>query len=37
MQDQAVINESRRALQFLFDTKNQPGLAGVMRETLGGL
>ena len=37
MQDQAVIAESRRALQYLFNAKNQPGLAGIMRETLGKL
>jgi hypothetical protein len=34
---QGVIAESRRALQFLYDPKNKPGLEGLMRETLGGL
>lgn len=36
-QDQTVIAESRRALQFLYDAKNQPGLAGIMQEMLGKL
>ncbi|GHV10507.1 hypothetical protein FACS189491_00070 [Spirochaetia bacterium] len=36
-EDQSVINESRRALQFLYDTKNQPGLAEIMKEVLGKL
>jgi hypothetical protein len=35
MLDQTVIAESRRALQYLFNEKNQSGLAGIMRETLG--
>jgi hypothetical protein len=35
--DQAVIAESRRALQFLFNPKNRPGLADIMREILGKL
>ncbi|GHT82065.1 hypothetical protein FACS1894137_00280 [Spirochaetia bacterium] len=36
-QDQSVLTESRRALQFLYDAKNQPGLAGIMKELLGKL
>ncbi|MDR1586437.1 MAG: hypothetical protein LBS57_03150 [Treponema sp.] len=35
--EQGVIAESRRALQFLYDPKNKPGLEGIMREALGGL
>jgi hypothetical protein len=34
LQQQTVIAESRRALQFLYDTKNKPGLAGIMAEVL---
>jgi hypothetical protein len=33
----AVIAESRRSLQFLYDPKNKPGLEGIMRETLSDL
>jgi hypothetical protein len=35
--EQGIIAESRRALRFLYDPKNRPGLEGIMRETLGGL
>jgi hypothetical protein len=35
LQRQTVITESRRALQFLYDPKNKPGLAGIMAEVLG--
>jgi hypothetical protein len=35
LQQQAVVAESRRALQFLYDPKNKPGLAGIMAEVLG--
>jgi hypothetical protein len=35
LQQQTVITESRRALQFLYDPKNRPGLAGIMAEVLG--
>ncbi|MDR1636541.1 MAG: hypothetical protein LBR93_04315 [Treponema sp.] len=35
--EQGVAAESRRALQFLYDPKNKPGLEGIMRETLGDL
>jgi hypothetical protein len=35
LQQQTVITESRRALQFLYDTKNKPGLAGIMADVLG--
>ncbi|MDR1100631.1 MAG: hypothetical protein LBL28_09135, partial [Treponema sp.] len=35
LQQQTVIAESRRALQFLYDPKNKPGLAGIMAEVLG--
>jgi hypothetical protein len=35
LQRQSVIAESRRALQFLYDPKNKPGLAGIMAEVLG--
>jgi hypothetical protein len=34
-QQQTVIAESRRALQFLYDPKNKPGLAGIMADVLG--
>ena len=34
LNDQTVINESRRAIQFLFDPKNQPGLKGIMDRIL---
>lgn len=37
LQDQTVIAESRRALQYLFNAKNQGGLAHIMREALGKL
>lgn len=37
MQEQTIIAESRKALQFLFNAKNKPGLAGIMREVLGKL
>jgi hypothetical protein len=37
MQEQTVATESRKALQFLFNAKNKPGLAGIMREVLGKL
>jgi hypothetical protein len=32
LRQQAVIAESRRALQFLYDPRNKPGLAGIMSE-----
>ncbi|MDR3355925.1 MAG: hypothetical protein LBO04_01920 [Spirochaetaceae bacterium] len=32
---QTVVAESRRALQFLYDPKNKPGLAGIMADVLG--
>jgi hypothetical protein len=35
--DQAVISESRRALQSLSDPKTRPGLENIMREVLGEL
>ncbi|MDR2095137.1 MAG: hypothetical protein LBP76_06425, partial [Treponema sp.] len=35
LQRQTVIAESRRALQFLYDPKNKPGLAGIMADVLG--
>jgi hypothetical protein len=35
LQQQTVIAESRRALQFLYDPKNKPGLAGIMADMLG--
>jgi hypothetical protein len=35
LQQQTVITESRRALQFLYDPKNWPGLEGIMAEVLG--
>jgi hypothetical protein len=35
LRQQTVIAESRRALQFLYDPKNSPGLAGIMAEVLG--
>ena len=34
LRDQSVISESRRAIQFLFDPKNQPGLSGIMGKIL---
>jgi hypothetical protein len=36
LQQQTVIAESRRALQFLYDQKNKPGLAGIMADVLEG-
>ncbi|MDR2096684.1 MAG: hypothetical protein LBP76_14370, partial [Treponema sp.] len=35
LQRQTVIAESRRALQFLYDPKNKPGLEGIMADVLG--
>jgi hypothetical protein len=35
--EQSILAESRRALQFLYDAKNKPGLEGIMGETLGEL
>ncbi|MDR1986186.1 MAG: hypothetical protein LBP88_04335 [Treponema sp.] len=35
LQQQTVIAESRRALQFLYDPKNKPGLEGIMADVLG--
>jgi hypothetical protein len=35
LQRQTVIAESRRALQFLYDPKNKPGLTGIMADALG--
>jgi hypothetical protein len=32
LREQAVIAESRRALQFLYDPKNRPGMEGIMTE-----
>ncbi|MDR1970907.1 MAG: hypothetical protein LBQ46_03205 [Treponema sp.] len=37
LQRQTVIAESRRALQFLYDAKNRPGLAGIMADVFEGL
>jgi hypothetical protein len=37
LQEQTVINEGRRALQFLYDKKNQQGFVGIMEEVLGKL
>jgi hypothetical protein len=37
LQEQSIVTESRRALQFLYDVKNQPGLQGIMKEVLGKL
>jgi len=34
LEDRAVMDESRRALQFLFDAKTQPNLEVIMREVL---
>jgi hypothetical protein len=35
LQEQTVLTESRRSLQFLYDPKNKPGLAGIMADVLG--
>jgi len=35
--EQSILAESRRALQFLYDAKNKPGLEGIMGEVLGEL
>jgi hypothetical protein len=35
LQRQTAITESRRALQFLYDPKNKPGLEGIMADLLG--
>jgi hypothetical protein len=35
LRQETVIAESRRALQFLYDPKNKPGLAGIMADVLG--
>jgi hypothetical protein len=37
LRQQTVIAESRRALQFLYDAKNRPGLAGIMADVFEGL
>jgi len=37
LEDRAVIEESRRALQFLYNEKNQPGLVDIMRDVFGRL
>jgi len=37
LEDRAVIEEARRALQFLYNAKTQPGLAEIMRGVLGEL
>ena len=37
LSDRAVIETSRRALQFLNDAKTRPNLEAIMREVLGGL
>jgi hypothetical protein len=34
MEDRAVLEESRRALHFLYNAKTQPGLADIMRGVL---
>ncbi|MDR1420615.1 MAG: hypothetical protein LBI86_09595, partial [Treponema sp.] len=34
LRQQAVIAESRRALRFLYDPKNKPGLEGIMADVL---
>jgi len=36
-EDKTVIEESRRALQFLFNAKTKPNLENIMRDTLGEL
>jgi hypothetical protein len=33
--EQSILAESRRALQFLYDPKNKPGLDGIMGEIMG--
>jgi hypothetical protein len=37
LEDRTVIDESRRALQFLFNAKTKPGLENIMRDVLGEL
>jgi hypothetical protein len=37
MEDRAVIEESRRALQFLFNERTQPGLEAIMRDVFDKL
>ena len=37
LQDQSVLAESRRAVQFLYNEKCRPGLADIMAEVLGKL
>jgi hypothetical protein len=37
LQDQSVLAESRRAIQFLYSEKCRPGLADIMAEVLGKL
>jgi hypothetical protein len=36
-EDRTVIEESRRALQFLFNAKTQPGLEKIIKDVLGDL
>jgi len=37
LEDRAVIDESRRALQFLYNAKTQPGLEAIMKGVFEGL
>ena len=37
LEERIVIEESRRALQFLYNEKNQPGLVDIMRDVFGRL
>ncbi|MDR3334911.1 MAG: hypothetical protein LBT13_08525 [Treponema sp.] len=37
LQEQTVLNKGREALRFLYDEKNQPGLAGIMAGVLEAL
>jgi hypothetical protein len=35
LQQETIVAESRRALQFLYDPRNKPGLVGIMADVLG--
>ena len=37
LEDRAVIEESRRALQFLFNARTRPGLEDIMRDVFSEL
>jgi dihydroorotase-like cyclic amidohydrolase len=37
LEDRTVMEESRRALQFLYNAKTRPGLENIMREVFEGL